>query len=197
MPSEYEFAERLAFSRGVSAGTHPDTIRGLLGESCVVVRVASHEMDLAGVDFIATLRRGAELNIDIKARAKGCSRFWKDDEPDIALEIWSVRQRPGQPGKCGWSLDEAKITDYTLHVFDPSDTREVFLLPFQLLRIAFRTNISRWMAMYSKPNGRDVQSSGRWESECVFVPSSQVIGAISQQMRRTVVSQADPRASVT
>jgi hypothetical protein len=182
--SEYDFAEKLAFSRGVSACTHPDTIRGLLGLSCVAVNEPSLAMNIAGVDFVATLRRGAKLNIDMKARTKGCSKFWQDG-PDFALEIWSVRPHNGSSGKVGWTLDESKITDYTLHVFDPSDTNQAFLMPFQLLRMAFRRNLLDWKAEFSKPDDRDVQSSGKWKSECIFVPACRVLKAITAEMQTT------------
>lgn len=184
MPTEYDFAEKLAFSRGVTEQTHPDTIRTLLGDSCATVRGTCVDMDKKGVDFIATLRHGAEINIDIKARLKGCSRYWRNGI-DLALEIWSVRPQNGRRGKIGWTLDESKITDYTLHVFDRTDTDQAFLLPFQLLRMAFCRRFHEWKTSFGKPNDRDVQSSGAWTSECVFVPVSDVLTAITFEMQLT------------
>lgn len=188
MLNEYDFAERLAFSRGKAENTHPDTIRALV-TGCVSVEKASESLDRQGIDFVATLRRGTKLNIDMKIRAEGCSQYWKAmplfgidlPEPELALETWSVCPSNGSPGKAGWTLNESKLTDFTLHVFDPRDSIEVFLLPFQLLRIAFRHNYHAWLKRF--PIKR--QSSITWESECVFVPGWHVMNAIAAEMRQS------------
>lgn len=192
MADVYSFSEKLQYSRGVSESTHPETIRKLIA-GCVSVSKAPLELDRLGIDYVAELRRGAKVNIDLKSRDKGCSRHWRPvnpiystaREPELALEIWSVRPSDRNPkGRVGWTLDESKLTDYTLHIFDHSDTREVFLLPFQLLRMAFIRNYKTWRKQFSKSNGRDIQNSGTWESECVFVPAWMVLDAIADEMRQ-------------
>jgi len=149
--------------------------------------------DRSGVDFWAELRGGAKLRIDIKARQKGCSAFWspaplfgKQVEPELSLEKWSVVPGSSQLnriGCTGWTLDEGKATDYTLHVFDPSDTREVVLLPFQLLRMAFIKNIASWYGAFRSARQKNTHNGHHYESECVFVPAWCVIAAIQAEMR--------------
>ena len=172
----YDFHDRLAFS--TSRNGRPlgqviaETIPG-------VVRVVATDVaqDKTGVDYIAHLRRGAQVFIDLKMRDRGCGQFW-DGEEDLALEIWSVIPEDGFPGKRGWTLDEAKATHYTLHAFDPSDSARVFILPFQLLRKAFRAHFEDWGVRYRHA----IQDSGRWRSECLFVPVSVVLTAINEAM---------------
>ena len=178
--NEFDFEERLAFSKGFRSERDEMTIRNLIS-GCIEVRTAPKSMDLVGVDYIATLRRGATLNVDVKAREVGCSQFWSKGEPELSLEIWSVKPENGNIGKAGWTLDESKVTDYTLHVFDPSDTDEVFLLPFQLLRMAFR----KYLPVWSRHCRVASQSSngGQWLSQCVFVRAWCVIDAITAEMR--------------
>lgn len=169
----YDFAERLAFSRTVASEPPEDVLRrAFVG----VVSVESTDLatDKSGVDFLITLRRGATIGIDLKAREAGCSRYWNDG-PELALETWSVCPSHYDAGKPGWTLDEAKATDYTMHTFDSADSMEVYVLPFQQLRTAFRRNLSAWRSAYRVAR----QNSGRWQSECVFVPAHVVMAAIN------------------
>ncbi len=182
----YDFHERLTFSKGVVAATCKDTIRNMV-PGCVDVKETTTAMDKTGIDYIATLRRGAEVFIDHKAREGGCCKYWrrrKDGtrEPEIAVELWSVRPTDTRAGKRGWTLDEAKRTHYTLHTFDPQDSREAFLLPFQLLRKAYRENFTAWNGRYK----HGIQDSGGWTSECVFVPSQVVLDALTQAMQNQI-----------
>lgn len=170
----YAFAEMLAVSKGQRKSTDAATILALL-DGCMAVRSADLALDIRGVDYIARLRGGAEVYIDAKTRQRGCSKYW-GHEPELAIELWSVKPTTTKTGKPGWTLDEAKLTDLVLYTWHPDDCEQAFLLPFQSLRMAARRNIRRWMAEYKT----DVQSSGSWESEAVFVPASEVIGAINQ-----------------
>jgi len=188
----HDWDKKVAIGRCTALGSHTDTIKKLIGESCVHVREIDGDdpLNAKGIDFIATLRHGAELNIDTKGREAGCSKFWKfygepPDlfEPELALEKWSVVPENGRPGKTGWTLDESKLTDYTLHVFDPMDSRQVFLLPFQLLRMAFQRHITAWWARYDHKSQETIRGSRNWRSECVFVPAYIVLGAIMSEMR--------------
>jgi len=83
----------------------------------------------------------------------------------------------------GWTLDESKATDYTLHVFDETDTPECFLLPFQLTRMAFRRCLHQWIDRYRVERQATVRGDRRWQSECVFVPAVIVLDAIQCEMR--------------
>ena len=172
----YSFNERLQFSKGARQATDGETILSLL-DGCVTVEASGIELDKQGVDYIATLRRGAEVYVDAKTRERGCSRFWNGN-PELAIERWSV-----MPGgkynhafpKAGWTLDEQKKTDMILYTFHPSDCDIAFLIPFQSLRIAARRHIEQWEKTYKV----DVQDSGSWQSQAVFVPAPVVISAVT------------------
>jgi hypothetical protein len=68
--------------------------------------------------------------------------------------------------------------DCVLFTFDPGDCANVYLLPFQHLRMAFRRHCSEWSVVYD----RKKQSSGTWQSECVFVPVPCVLDAVVEVM---------------
>ena len=172
----YDFDKQLAFSKGVIAATCEQTIMAMI-DGCVQVEKTDVDVDRTGVDYTATLRRGSVVRIDHKARAPGAAKFW-NGEPDIALEIWSVLP-DGRKGVAGWTLDERKATEYTLHTYDPSDSTDAYLFPFQLLRIAFRRELKDWMSIYQTA----IQSSGKWRSQCMFVPASKVIAAMERAMQ--------------
>lgn len=186
MSHYYEFHDKLTFSKGIVAATCKETIRQML-PGCIEVRHTTTEMDKTGVDYVCVLRRGAEIYIDHKAREPGCRKWWDRDnagEIDIALEVWSVKPEKNRPGKVGWTLDEAKLTHYTLHTFDPSDSLEAYLFPFQLLRKCYRKNYDHWNAVYKHGH----QDSGAWKSECVFVPVHVILTELRKAMRLTDVA---------
>ncbi len=186
--NDHNFTDRLAWSKGLAGKSDAATIKNLLS-GCVLVESTCKELDMLGIDFIAKLRGGAILNVDVKRRAKGVSRHWKPSptgeiEPELTLEYWSVCPKDGQGGKVGWTLDESKLTDYILYVFDPADTQEAFLLPFQLLRIAFRKNLKQWGESFRVGK---CSTESRYETESYFVPAWCVLEAISSEMRVTVL----------
>jgi len=127
----------------------------------------------------------ADVYIDAKTRKKGCGKYWLG-EPEVAIELWSVIPENGKNGKPGWTLDESKITDLIMYTFDQEDCNEVFLLSFQMLRIAARKNIKNWMNNFKV----DIQSSygkrrSHWRSKAVFVPIPIVFNAIQDAQRMT------------
>lgn len=102
--------------------------------------------------------------------------MWKSDNngrkvPELALETWSVCN-----SKIGWTLDKTKLTHYTFHTWHPSDCLTAFLLPFQLLRVAFARYRAPWERIY-KPKK---EPNKGWDSECMFVPVSVVLDAIRE-----------------
>jgi len=182
----YGFAEQLEFSKGARQSTDAQTIMSLL-DGCSSVVPATVELDKKGVDYIATLRKGAEVYIDAKTRKKGCGKYWHNGEPEVSIELWSVM--PGgkyntsqDRSKAGWTLDEAKITDMILYTFDREDTDTAYLFPFQPLRMAAKRMIGFWMKRFKV----DVQDSRTWESKAVFVPASEVILAIETTYSKCV-----------
>ena len=175
----HDFQSKLAFSLGEQEKVDMDTLRSVI-PGCVSVRKTTPAEDRTGVDYIATLRGGAEIFIDAKTRERGASRYWRRGEAEIALEKWSVVCSAACPqGKAGWTLSEASPVHYILYTFDRSDWGEFYLLPFQLLRAAFRRNCAAWEKAYQAKQ----QNSGRWKSEAIFVPVSVVLSAVSDEMR--------------
>ena len=196
--NDHDFASKLAWSKGRNGSSDMETIKALIA-GCTKVDEAPKELDLRGIDYVATLRKGATLNIDVKRREKGVSAHWKAlpllgiiaPEPELTLEYWSVVPMPRCPeGKVGWTLDESKLTDYVLYVFDRADSDEAFLLPFQLLRMTFRRHVSTWRAHNKigvcESNGGT--ANGGWATESIFVPAWCVIEAIGAEMRRLLPS---------
>lgn len=182
----YSFAEMLEYSRGVREQTDALTIQSMIDGCTQVVKTGLVD-DKAGVDYVATLRNGATILIDAKTRTAGCSKYWRQG-PELALEKWSVMpdgkySTPLVRSKTGWTLCESKSVDYILFTFDPSDSAEVFLYPYQLLRMTFRRMLPQWWQTYKKDiqeSHKDMQS---WESQCVFVPESTVWQALRNSMR--------------
>jgi len=189
----YDFDKQLEWSKADLQDEDKLTIAAML-PGCLSVIPASDRQDRAGVDWIATLRKGAMVLIDCKTRTFGCARHWQDGQPDMALETWSVRpfgkfNTPRHLAKVGWALCETKNVDYILFKFDPRDTQAVYLLPYQSLRIAFRRNLAQWKKDYKV----DVQTTETtqyrqgWQSEAVFVPATVVIRAMEQCYSGTLV----------
>lgn len=179
----HDWQLKLNYSRGVRERTDLETLRDLI-PGCISVIKTDPDTDRSGTDYVATLRRGAEIWIDAKTREPGASRWWEGSGPELALEIWSVRpggkyRTPEARAKVGWTLNEASQTDMVYYTFDPSDTDEVFLIPFQHLRIAFRQFWPNWKAKYRIYT----QDSYQWESQCIFVPANVVLRAIDSVTR--------------
>lgn len=174
----YGFDERLAFSMGRRSETDLQTIKTML-PTCEQVEVADTAEDRRGVDYVATVRGGRRLAVDAKARERGCSYWWRA-EPDLALEMWSDigAQRPG------WTYDGAKQTDLVFFTFDPSDTDLRYLISWPMLFVAFRKNARYWTRKYKKGIQNSVGANGReWRSQCVFVPASVVLQALTVASR--------------
>lgn len=178
----HDFDAKLNFSLGEREKFDLDTLKRVI-TGCVRVEKTDKETDKAGVDYIATLRRGAQVLIDAKAREKGASRYWKNGEPELALEKWNVCPTATCQGKTGWTLNESSNVDLILYTFDPEDSREFYLIPFQQLRMAFVKNIWEWQARYCVKRQSSRQTTHSWQSEAVFVPASVVIKAVADQMK--------------
>ena len=186
---KYDFQERLAFSQGARCSSDIDTIMMLLDGCESVTENISNGND-NGIDYIATLRKGAVINIDAKTRERGCSKYWRKGIPELAIEKWSVM--PGgiygideRRAKAGWTIDESKQTHMILYTFDPSDSDAAFLLPFHHLRMAARRMLPHWMNRFKV----DVQNSGSWQSQAVFVPAYEVLLAIETTYSATIPNQ--------
>lgn len=174
----HAFPDKLAYSRGIRETSDLELLQELIPGSTHVEKTCEKQ-DKAGVDYLAHLRRGAVLKIDAKTREAGASRWWKHGEPELALEVWSVVPSEWTDGKPGWTLDESKEVDLILYTFESEDSNEVFLVSFDMLRIAFVRFFHEWKTDYKvKP-----QDSGNWESRAIFVPASVVLAGISAVSR--------------
>ena len=160
----HDFYERLAFSQGSNISADIEILRRAI-PNCVGVRKTSLKADRAGVDYIALLAGGAEIGIDAKLREKGASAYWTTGEAELALETWSVFPDGKHTPKEGWTLS--------------ADWPESYLLPFQMLRMAFMRKRADWETRYPKK----IQDSGDWFSQAVFVPVSEVLGELSVTMQ--------------
>lgn len=171
----HDFRQKLEYSLGERQTFDTNILKTCFAE-CVEITKTPKEIDKLGVDYIAHLSGGATINIDAKTREKGASKFWHFNEPELALEIWSVIPSGTNPGKLGWTLSDESQVDYILYTFDKSDTDRFYLLPFQLLRTAFKKNGREWNNKYirKKQNSRD------WQSEALFIPASVVLAEINK-----------------
>lgn len=116
-----------------------------------------------GIDRQLVLRDGTTLAIDEKVRSKVYD--------DFLLERWSDQQRRTP----GW-MQKALTCDYIAYAFVPS--RTCYLLPFQLLRRAWRLNGEDWIGKY-----RLVEAQNRgYVTESVAVPIAVVLDAVRDAM---------------
>jgi hypothetical protein len=175
---EQDFMNNLRFSKGVNADNDILTISKMLHGCVNCVPSTDVNMDRHGVDYVATLRGGAQVFIDAKTRRESCRRYWRYGE-EIPIEIWSVM--PGgrfnispDSAKVGWTLDESKITDLILFTWNKADCEFAYLLCFQTLRIA----AARYLEYWANTFDIKVQNSGRWESQAIFVPIQNVLDAM-------------------
>lgn len=122
-----------------------------------------------GIDRVLTLASGKTLTIDEKVRDK--------DWPDILLEYWSDRDRK-IPGWVAKNL----ACDFIAYAFIPSQC--CYLLPFQTLRAAWRTNCKDWSQTYQKV---EAQNRG-YVTVSLAVPTTILLTALSDAM---VVSWKD------
>ena len=204
----FDFMHNLAFSKGISQQSDMLTLQKMI-VGCVSCRKTTTEEDKDGNDYVVTLRKGTEVKVDAKTRRPGCSRYWGSC-PELALELWSVRPGgkyhvPAGKEKAGWTLDESKETDLMLFTFHPEDSLDVYLVSFQLLRLAFLRFFTAWCGSVNGTKRgryrREIQETNRenccWESECVFVPVTVVFAAIEDVMQGKLILPETAHAGET
>ncbi|MBQ8691672.1 MAG: hypothetical protein IJ520_00815 [Synergistaceae bacterium] len=174
----HAFNDKLRYSIGEHERADCELLKKII-PGCVNVVKTDIDTDKTGIDYIATLIGGAKIGVDAKTREAGASLFWKHNEPELALETWSVRPSiNNKSGKLGWTLSTASGVDLILFTFAPQDSQEIFLLPFHHLRTAFYLFGKGWQSRY----GEKIQDSGGWKSSAVFVPASVVLDGIRDVM---------------
>lgn len=154
-PRLYDFNERLVWSNGFLNGGIERILRDRI-PACLGVCKADRNSDRNGTDYWAQREGLPPLSIDVKIRDED---YRKRGFDDLALETWSVIDI-----KPGWTRDTSKRTDYVLWFWQ--DTRRFFICAFPPLCRVFRLYWQEWRDEYRTA----VQSSGAWQSECVFVP---------------------------
>lgn len=177
----HNFNNKLQCSKGVLSESIEDTIKAML-PGCVDVDGASEDEDKNGIDYWAHLESGHSVAIDVKTRERGCKKFWQNGLPELALEVWSNVSRK----TIGWTLDVSKKTEYVFYIFDQSDSNECFLIPFQLLRSAFKKNGRDWYNEFGSKIQKSTDANGNtWQSEAIFVPAPVVLSAVFDVMKYT------------
>jgi hypothetical protein len=117
-----------------------------------------------GIDRLVTLRDGTVLKIDEKAR--------REDWPDILLEQWSD-ERGKRPG---W-IQKDLTCDYIAYAFVPS--RTCYLLPFQLLRRAWKHQGRFWIDAYREVRA---QNNG-YVTVSIAVPIDVLLASLASVMK--------------
>jgi hypothetical protein len=125
-----------------------------------------------GIDRRVTLA-GRDVMIDEKKR----DGTWDD----VLLEEWSVYYGPADPrNKIGWSLDDTKRCDFVAYAVPKR--RLCYLLPFELLRLAYQTHRAEWhraTAWYPK-----IAQNATYQTINCAVPWDTLKRALVEQMYR-------------
>ena len=178
---QYEFFERLNMSmQGLQLETDINTLQAYFPDvSCV--QKTNIQQDKSGIDYIVTLKTGVQIGVDVKTRDKGCSKYWNNG-PEIALEIWSENwpDWAKRENKVGWTVDSTKRCDYVMFKFEPTDSKLVYIMPFQQLNKAFRKHMREWDKRGYR-RAKQKQKNAAYYSECMFVPVKVVIDAVKNE----------------
>lgn len=145
----YDFGDSLAFSKTANRIFVPLLCRYV--PKIKNIAFTSVSRDDEGIDCSITKDTGDIIRVDLKLRRQD---FGKND---VALETWSVCHT-----KVGWTRDFTKKTDYILWYW--KDSHKHYWVAFPPLRQLFNKYWQVWT--YRK----EMQDSGGWLSECMFVP---------------------------
>jgi hypothetical protein len=135
------------------------------------VQRAARANDRAGADINLEFGHGQFRFIDIKVRKVDYRRFGR---PDVALEVVSNKER----GSPGWALDDSKLTDYTLFIWQ--DTGRVVMFDARALRAVTRSNLPRWSKANQHADQRTAVRDGQYTSSVVFVSSDELATLIAR-----------------
>lgn len=173
----HSFREQLEFSADLSnEAAWVSFYRRLWPTAIACVRLdAKGQGQRDGLDRAIHFESGKVFYIDEKNRRK--------DYSDLLLEDWSVWYSEKHPrNKIGWALDEQKRCDFVAYAIHPKQV--CYLLPFELLRLAFKTKHDEWERL-ERPHGRvpDAMNDG-YRTRNIAVPWTLVRAAIIEQMHR-------------
>lgn len=170
----HDFVERLEWSQALSdEAAWVAFYRRVWPEAIAIVRAdADSRWQRWGVDRWIVLPNGRQLLIDEKKR--------DTDYADVLLEEWSVFKGEGHPqNKIGWTLDGDKRTDFIAYAIPRRGI--CYLLPFELLRLAYITHRSDWQRDGWYP--KDARNNGYVTRNCA-VPWITLRAGIVEQMHR-------------
>lgn len=179
----YDFKTKLQVSRTREA-TDMEVLARIF-PNATGIRPGTEVEDRSGADFIVDMD-GTLVRVDVKAREKGCSRFWGRDKegdliPEIAIELMSVNGRIK-----GWALDWKKKTDFYLFTFDPDDHKFCYIVAANHIRLI----AERYEKVLRQEFKTAIQDSGTWTSECVFLPIKSLDQASSAVYKRRYLRKA-------
>ena len=117
-----------------------------------------------GIDRQVLLADGTVLKIDEKVR--------RTSYPDFCLEYWSDEARKVP----GW-IAKPLTCDFIAYAFAPTAT--CYVLPFQLLRSAWKSNRKEWVATYRPPIRAE---NPGYTTVSVAVPIAVVLESLSGAM---------------
>lgn len=154
---EHNFAESLALSHEhEGAPWWADVYRTAFPTMQAMVSVRNDGWaQRGGIDRVLTLGCGRTIRVDEKVRAK--------DWPDILVEYWSDYDRRVK----GWAGKDLAC-DYIAYAFIPSQT--CYLLPFHMLRSAFRKNSRAWWDKYRHVAAKNNSNGHQYTTMSVAVP---------------------------
>lgn len=130
----------------------------------------------AGIDRVITLANSKQILIDEKVR--------DNDYGDIILERWSDRERL----KPGWVQRADLACDFIAYAIAP--TEMCYLLPFHLLRSAWRQFGPQWCKWAEANNGKGsygfrvvcARNNG-YTTESIAVPTDTLFSCIERAMK--------------
>lgn len=120
-----------------------------------------------GIDTVLTLQDGSTIKIDEKVRSKVFD--------DFCLEYWSNIERRIP----GWVAKDLAC-DFIAYAFIP--TRTCYLLPFLLLRRAWRLHYREWVTRYKRIEAVNRVGEATYTTVSVAVPIREVLAAIGDAM---------------
>ena len=176
----HRFVDDLTYSNNLSdEPTWVEFYRRVWPTMIACVRYDNHsQWQKWGVDREIKLANGKQFTIDEKKR--------RDDWGDIALELWSVwYSRGDRRNRPGWAADEHKRCDFVAYAIVPA--RRCYLLPTELTRLAFRSNLQEWFKS-KRCQMRDSQNEG-YVTRNMCVPWDMLSDAITREMTRDFASE--------
>lgn len=173
----HDFQERLEYSARLS--DEPSWIafyQNVWSSMINATRLDRHsEWQRDGIDRVIFLENGRQFLIDEKKR----EATDKNGQPyrDVLLEEWSVFYGEADPrNKIGWALDSKKRCDFIAYAIPLASL--CYLLPFELLRLAFTQHRSEWLRTFGP---RDAKNHG-YVTRNVPVTWNALREALNEQM---------------